>query len=150
MSAYSMDLRLRVLADCDAGLPTKQVALKYSVSRTWVRWLKQRRRETGSIEPGRPTGRPRKIDRDKLAGLVKQFPDATLVELRDKLGIECSPTAIWMALHAMRITFKKKRYGPPSRIARMSPKDARNGGRGKSDSIRSDSFSSMKHGRTRR
>lgn len=115
MSAYSMDLRRRVLADCDAGLPTKQVALKYSVSRTWVRWLKQRRRETGSIEPGRPTGRPRKIDRDKLAALVQQFPDATLVELRDKLGIECSPTAIWMALHAMRITFKKNAAGRRAR-----------------------------------
>ena len=150
MSAYSMDLRWRVLADCDAGLPTKQVALKYGVSRTWVRWLKQRRRETGNIEPGRSTGRPRKIDRDKLAALVTQFPDATLVELRDKLGIACSPTAIWMALSAMRITFKKTRCGPPSRIARMSPKDARTGGRGKSDSIRNGSFSSMKRGRTRK
>lgn len=150
MSAYSMDLRLRVLADCDAGLPTKPVAQKYGVSRTWVRWLKQRRRETGSIEPGRSTGRPRKIDRDKLAALVKQFPDATLVELRVKLGVECSPSAIWMALSAMRITFKKKRCGPPSRIARMSQNDARNGGRGKSGSIRSGSSSSMKPGRTPR
>ena len=111
MGAYSMDLRWRVLADSDAGLPTKQVALKYGVSRTWVRWLKQRRRETGSIEPGRSTGRPRKIDRDKLAALVKQFPDTTLVELREKLGIECSPTSIWMALSAMRITFKKNAAG---------------------------------------
>ena len=111
MAAYSMDLRLRVLADSDAGSPTKQVALKYGVSRTWVRWLKQRRRETGNIEPGRSTGRPRKIDRDKLAALVKRFPDATLVELRDKLGIECSPSSIWMALSAMRITFKKNASG---------------------------------------
>ena len=131
MSAYSMDLRWRVLADCDAGLPTKQVALKYGVSRTWVRWLKQRRRETGNIEPGRSTGRLRKIDRDKLAALVKRFPDATLVELRDKLGIECSPSSIWMALSAMRITFKKKCSGPPSRIVRTSLKNARSGGRGK-------------------
>lgn len=29
MSAQSMGLRWRVLADCDAGLPTKQEALKF-------------------------------------------------------------------------------------------------------------------------
>ena len=49
MRAYSMDLRRRVLTDCDAGMKTKAVAEKYGVSRTWVRWLKQRRRETGQI-----------------------------------------------------------------------------------------------------
>ncbi|MCH7871386.1 MAG: helix-turn-helix domain-containing protein [Planctomycetes bacterium] len=150
MSAQSMDLRLRVLADCDAGLPTKQVAQKYSVSRTWVRWLKQRRRETGSIEPGRPTGRPRKIDRDQLTALVSNSPTrpwsscvtswASSVRRR-RSGWRCTPCGS---------PSKTKRCGPPSRIARMLPKDARNGGRGKSDSIRSGSFSSMKRGRTRR
>lgn len=107
MKAYSLDLRKRVLADSKAGLPTKKVAEKYGVSGAWVRWLKRRWRLTGQIEPGVPTGRPRKIDRTKLAALVKAQPDATLVELRDKLGVDCSPTAIWMALDAMRITFKK-------------------------------------------
>jgi len=57
MPTYSLDLRQRVLADCDAGLKTKAVAEKYGVSRTWVRSLKQRRRETGppsrrSVRPG--------------------------------------------------------------------------------------------------
>ena len=33
MAAYSMDLRERVLADSDAGMPTKQVAEKYGVNR---------------------------------------------------------------------------------------------------------------------
>jgi len=150
MRAYSMDLRKRVLADSDAGLPTKQVAEKYGVSRTWVRWLKQRRRETGQIEPGVPTGRPRKIDREQLAALVKQWPDATLVELRDRLGVECSPTAIWMALDAMRITFKKKRCGPPSKTARTSRKGARTGKPGKWGWTRGGSSSSTKRGRTRR
>jgi transposase len=150
MAAYSMDLRKRVLADSDAGLPTKQVAEKYGVSRTWVRSLKQRRRETGNIAPRVPTGRPRKIDRDQLAALVRQVPDATLVELRDKLGVACTPTAIWMALDAMRITLKKSRCAPPSKSGRTSPRNARGGKRGKSDSTRGGSFSSTKRGRTRR
>jgi putative transposase len=150
MAAYSMDLRKRVLADSDAGLPTKQVAEKYGVSRTWVRSLKQRRRETGNIAPRVPTGRPRKIDREQLAALVKRYPDATLVELRDRLGVDCSPTAIWMALDAMRISFKKKRCAPPSETGRTSPKSACSGGRGKSGLTRGGSSSSTKRGPTRK
>ena len=37
MAAYSMDLRLRVLRDADAGLPSDELAEKYSVSRAWGR-----------------------------------------------------------------------------------------------------------------
>ena len=44
-TAYSIDLRLRVLRDADAGLPSDELAEKYSVSRAWVDRLKQRRRE---------------------------------------------------------------------------------------------------------
>ena len=149
MRAYSMDLRRRVLADSDAGLPTKAVAEKYGVSRTWVRWLKQRRRETGRVEPGVPTGRPRKIDRQKLAALVAQYPDATLIELRDRLGVDCGPTAIWMALDAMKITFKKKPSGRPNKTAPTSPSVVPRGGSGKSGSTRVGSSSSTKRGRRR-
>lgn len=54
MTPYSMDLRKRVLNDCDAGVGTKAVAAKYSVSASWVRRLKQRRREDGSLTPRSP------------------------------------------------------------------------------------------------
>ena len=57
MAAYSMDLRLRVLRDADAGLPSDELAEKYSVSRAWVDRLKQRRRETGEVGPAsKPAG----------------------------------------------------------------------------------------------
>ena len=49
MKAYSQDLRERVLPDCDAGLPVRQVATKYRVSESWMRRLRQRRRETGEV-----------------------------------------------------------------------------------------------------
>jgi hypothetical protein len=39
-----------------------------------------------------------KIDRARLAELVKEQPDATLKELRDRLGIQCAESAICMAL----------------------------------------------------
>ena len=150
MQAYSMDLRRRVLSDCDAGLPTKPVAEKYGVSRTWVRSLKQRRRETGEIAPRVGGGRKPKIDRPRLTELVQQQPDATLAELRTRLGIQCSLSAIWMALDGLRITFKKKRCGPPSRTAPTWPRAAPRGGRSKSGSTRSDSSSSTKPGPTPR
>jgi transposase len=150
MAAYSMDLRKRVLADCDAGLKTKPVAAKYGVSRTWVRWLKQRRRERGDITPGKSPGRPRKIDRERLRQLVADDPDATLVELRDRLGVDCAPTAIWMALDALKITFKKKRCGPRNKSDPISPSAGPRGGSGRSDSTRRASSSSTKPGPTRR
>ena len=51
MQPYSLDLRQRVLADCEKGLTTRAVATKYRVSESWVRRLKQRRRESGEVAP---------------------------------------------------------------------------------------------------
>jgi len=42
MAPYSMDLRTRVLEDCDAGVAAKEVAAKFRVSRSWVNRLLQR------------------------------------------------------------------------------------------------------------
>ena len=51
MRAYSMDLRERVLRESDAGMKAAAVAVTYHVSASWVRRLKQRRRETGEVAP---------------------------------------------------------------------------------------------------
>jgi len=50
MQAYSLDLRQRVLADCDAGRKTKAVAEKYAVSRTWARALRRARRQNAATD----------------------------------------------------------------------------------------------------
>ena len=109
MEPYSTDLRRRVLADCDAGMRTKPVARKYSVSCSWVRRIKQQRREEGRVA-ALPANGGRKpiIDREGLARQVAQAPDATLAELRDKLGLNCSLSAIHQALAKLKITFKKR------------------------------------------
>ena len=122
MKAYSLDLRTRVLAACKDA-PTKQVARQFSVSPAWVRRLKQHLRERGDIIPRTGGGsRGRKIDREQLAQLVKEQPDATLVELRDRLvargGVKVTPWAISKALRELELTFKKSRSMPPSRIVR--------------------------------
>jgi transposase len=124
-----MDLRERVIAQCDRGKSTKEVAQTFGVSRAWVRRLKQHRRERGDIIPRNGGGsRGRKIDRQRLAQLVHEQPDATLVELRDRLGVKVTTWAICKALRELEVTFKKSRSTPPSRIAPTLPKRARPGG----------------------
>jgi putative transposase len=61
MKPYSKDLRLRVLATVDSGVPREEVAKTFSVSvPTIKRWL-NRWRETGDVEPKPIPGRPRVI-----------------------------------------------------------------------------------------
>ena len=93
MAAYSMDLRLRVLRDADAGLPSDELAEKYSVSRAWVDRLKQRRRETGEVAPRKQTRwRPRILHAQltELAALIRERPDRTLAELQEALRTPAS------------------------------------------------------------
>ncbi len=108
--AYSMDLRERVLAASDAGSPTKEVAERFSVSSSWVRRLKQRRRETGEIEPRRGKTGPRpklKNHLSELKQIVEEHPDATLEEIRKRLSVSVSVPTVYRALLSLGITFKK-------------------------------------------
>lgn len=134
---YSQDLRDRVLAAYDRGMPTKKVAETFSVSPAWARGIKQRRRETGETSP-RPMGGATviKIDRVRLAELVKEQPDATLKELRQRLGIVCAESAISMALKKLGFSFKKRRSTRPNRTARTSRSDVRTGKRSSPGSTR--------------
>jgi transposase len=126
---YAQDLRDRVLAAYDRGMPTKQIADLFQVSPAWARRVKQRRREHNQTTP-RPMGGVRivKIDVQQLKTLVRQHPDATLKELRDMLGVDCGESGIWMALNRIGWSFKKKRFTRRSRIGPTSPPDAPTGG----------------------
>jgi transposase len=121
MKAYSMDLRERVLRDCDAGLRTSAVAQKYSVSPAWVRRLKQRRRDTGRVTPRPQRHGPRPgwealADRIRLA--VRDAPDLTLREYLDRFALPLSKSALARGLAALGLARKKSRRGPASRTAR--------------------------------
>lgn len=124
MEAYSLDLRKRVLAACDAGHGTRQVAETFDVSPAWVRRLKQRRRELGTIAPLLPRyGFPSKFtepDLHRLRDLVDQHPDATLKELRDLLGVDAALSTFCEALKRMKLRVKKKSFMPPSKTGRTS------------------------------
>jgi len=42
-----------------------------------------------------------KVDRARLAELAREQPDATLAELRDRLGVKCAISTICMALNKL-------------------------------------------------
>lgn len=120
MAAYSMDLRERVVAACDEGTDTRgEIAERFSVSESWIRRLRQRRREAGSIAPKpRRGGQPPAFDAEaaeRLRRAVADDPDATLEELARASGVACSTAAVDRTLRRLEVTRKKSRSGPRSR-----------------------------------
>jgi transposase len=121
MKAYSQDLRERVLADYDARLGTWTIALKYNVSPSWIRRLVQRRRESGEVTPRSSRNKrvPQWLDmQESIKKLIQEKPDLTLKELQQRLGTSMSIQTLSRALHAMKLTFKKKSSRRRSRIDR--------------------------------
>jgi hypothetical protein len=51
MESYSQEFRRDVFAACDAGGGTREVALRFRVSESWVRRIKLERREQGKLAP---------------------------------------------------------------------------------------------------
>ncbi len=121
MQAYSKEFRRDVLAACDAGGKTQEVALQFDVSKSWVRRIKQQRRETGQIAP--KTKRNRRPGwaawADWLKVAVAATPDAYLRELKVRLkeerGIDVHENTIGLACHALGLTRKKRRLLPLSK-----------------------------------
>jgi transposase len=128
MKPYSMDLRERVMAAYDSGRQTKEIAKTFNVSPAWARRLKQHKRERGDIVPRIGGGNQTpKVDLVRLGELVEQKPDATLAELRESLKVDCALWTICRALRRLKLTYKKSRFTPPSRIVPMLPSGVRNG-----------------------
>ena len=110
MKAYSMDLRERVLADCDDGMTTAEVAEVYRVSASWVRRLKQRRRETGEVAPrvARPGPAALLAEQvERVREVVRATPDRTAAEYRQLLGTPAAVVTVWRTLRRLGLTHKK-------------------------------------------
>ena len=111
--AYSMDLRERVLKDCDAGMRSEDVASKYTVSASWVYDLRKKRRETGNIAPEEyKRGAKLKLApyEQEVRQLVTDHPDATLEELHAMLPNKDEVTIVTLHnfLVRLKITWKKR------------------------------------------
>jgi len=118
MKAYSTDLRERVVAAVDAGLPRPEVARVFRLSLATIKRYLKRRREPGGLVPGQSPGRTPGIGPDRYPALAAQIaahPDDTLEQhaatWRAEQGAAVSPWAVGRALDRARITRKKMTMG---------------------------------------
>src|SRR5512143_1211200 len=113
MRPYSMDLRERVAAAVDHHEGSlRQIARTFRVSLSFIVRLLQRRRGAGTLAPKPHGGGPPPAlgpdDQERLADLIREQPDATLEQLRQRGGFTCSLKTLWLALRHRRLTRKKK------------------------------------------
>ena len=112
---YSKEFRREVLAACDAGGGTREVATRFDVSESWVRRIRQERRELGKTAP--KTTRNRRPSWQKwsgwLRGSIAGQPDIYLHELQARLEseqeVKLSPQTLSEACRALGLTLKKRR-----------------------------------------
>src|SRR5262249_50756316 len=124
MRPYSIDLRERIVAAIDRGEHwLRHTSHIFPVNLSFLVRLLQRRRATGSVQPkphgGGPTPKLDAAAVRRLLELVRKQPDATLAELRDRLGIPCHVATIARVLRQHRISRKKKtlhaeEHAPPA------------------------------------
>jgi transposase len=107
MRAYSMELRLAVLAARDSGLGTKEVAEKYNCSRAWVRRVVQQRRELGKYGPYKLRLRNRRgrCLRERTMYVLVEEPRITAGELERVLGVELSDEDVFAIEQMLDINF---------------------------------------------
>lgn len=132
--SYSADLRGRVLAAVDGGVPARTVAERFQVSVSYIYKALARRTATGEIE-ARPQRNHQllklKDHHAAIAAEVAQRPDVTLNELRAWLlaihGVAASLGLMHRTLARLGLTLKKSRSGPRSRSGPTSPPSVRTG-----------------------
>jgi transposase len=116
MKAYSEDLRLRIVAAVDGGMPRSEAARLFGVGRATVKRYLALRRETGGLAP-RPRHGPPPIKtsalREALPARLEAAPDATLAEhcawYAGAAGVRVSGATISRAIARLGWTRKKSR-----------------------------------------
>jgi transposase len=127
MKPYSKEFRGQVLAACDRGRSTREVATYFDVSESWVRRVKQERRELNKTAPLLKRRRTPlwAALADRIREVVQQKPDMTLRELQAELQTELSIQTLCTALQRLRLTVKKKSLSPRSGSGRTSLRSGR-------------------------
>ena len=110
MKAYSPEMRRDVLAACRSGEGTRAVALRFRVSESWVRRVKQEFQESGKTAPSRTRRRVPKwmAYADRIRHFIAEQPHLTLAQLKARLGTELSRQTLCRALRALKLTYKKR------------------------------------------
>ena len=131
-ASLSMDLRERIVAAYEQeGASCRVVATRFGVSPGTVSKLARQSRTEGSLKPRyERCGRKRSITgktEEALKKHVREYPDATLQERKDALGLTCTIKTVWRSLKRLNARFKKSHSERPSRIGKTSLSNARTG-----------------------
>ena len=128
MKAYSKEFRGQVLLACDKGRSTREVATYFEVSESWVRRIKQDRRELNKTAPLVTRQRVPQwaAFTDQIKVLIQRKPDLTLEELKRELGTSLSVPTLCIALQRLRLTVKKKCSSPRREHVRTSRRGGKN------------------------
>ena len=121
MKPYSKDLRLKVLAAVDRGMPRAEAAKVFGVSLPSIKRYLKMRRETGDVEP-KPLPGPRARKgaalEAALPAQVRANPDLTLEEHRELFeeaeGVRVSTATVSRAFGRLGLPLKKRASPPPS------------------------------------
>ena len=84
----------------------------------------RQKQELGTLEPQlHLRGRKPAVSGEKeneLRKHLEDYPDATVLERREALELDCTEKTLWLTLRKMGWRFKKSRRGQPSKIVPTS------------------------------
>ena len=121
ISAYSEDLRRRIVSSVEAGMPKAQAARTFSVSLSSVKRYVQKAHRGGSLAPKKRPGAAPKLDGKAMKLLeedLKERPFATLRERREYIkvvtGLSVSRSTVCRAIARIGRSRKKGGASPPN------------------------------------
>ncbi len=126
MKPLSLDFRERLVATYETGEESlAEIGRRFSVSGKVVGKLVRQKRELGTLAPQvHLRGRKPAVSGKKKVELrehLENYPDATVLERRDALGLTCSEKTLWQTLRKMGWRFKKSRRVRRNKIAPTLP-----------------------------
>jgi transposase len=118
MRAYSEDLREKIVAAIERGMPKAQAARTFDVSLSSVKRYSRTARGGGSLEPRKSPGRPRKVNESAQTLLKedgKERPAATIGQRRRFLehvaGTQLSDSTVRRLMKRMGFSQKNGQWG---------------------------------------
>jgi transposase len=119
MSAYSLDLREKIVESVKKGVPKAESARRFGVHRATVKRYCKLLEERGTLEPSKAPGRAPKLDekaRKLLLEDLKQRPWATHSQRAEFLyaacGVSVSEASVCRTLKRLSHSRKKGPRGP--------------------------------------
>jgi transposase len=121
MSAYSVDLRRRIVSSVEGGMPKARAARTFSVSLSSVKRYVEKARRGGSLVPKKRPGSAAKLDESAMRLLEEDLGERPFVSLRERCeyigamtGLSVSRSTMCRAIARIGPTRKKGGVLPPS------------------------------------